>query len=536
MRQQSCLLRFIGGLVSLGLALLIFGVAAFFFLRDEGGTLGTFISTLRNVATLGSRTIIHPVTVMSAGGDGLEPDLLIMSYQLSGSPLAEALATPNPTFDRGIPIILSATTAENGRRTIRWETELGTDEENKRLNYAVGETAVYVTINDQLHALDKADGHTLWLVRLSDAVSGQCGGCIVETGEQVILLTADNVLQVLDRHSGQGLWTARLNEANPAFNANDRSPFAVTNGQIAIIDRASEEAGANRLLAFYDLATGKLTRQLAPQPCTEPESTGSDASDGVMAAINSAFSGLDAFSSSTLVDAAHDRLYFVSGGTLTPSCLQAWQVSSGQLLWSTIISTEAGTSLSFNGRLTVPETAVSPWLIGQNSLYLTLSSSFTPIGIMAYDLDTGQTTGRLLHEDYGITSLAEVDGTLFVRAIRQRGTERNEIWGVTADTLKTQWQYELLATDLLQVDGPATGSWSYHPTRDGLALLQLVPAPDRVLAQIISPEGKVLTEGVANVGDSFWLYTTWTNDTAYMVIRDLFAVDLTSGKTTRHWP
>ena len=535
MRQQSCFLRLIGGLVSLVLALLVFGVIAFFFTRSQGGTFDSFLSTLTNVATLGTRTIIHPVTILAAGGDGLEPDLLIMSYQLSGSAIEEALATPNPALDRGIPIILSATTVTNGRRTIRWEKELGTDEENKQLNFVVGETAVYVTINDQLYALDKADGHTLWTARLSDAVSGQCDGCMQEVEEQVVLLTADNVLQAVERSKGQEGWAVRLNEANPAFTANDRTPFVVANEQVVILDRASEQPGANRLLAFYDLATGKLTGQLAPQSCTELESTGTSAGDEIMAAVSSTLAGLDAFSSSTLIDAAHDRLYFVSGNSINPICLQAWQLSSGQLLWASLVPTD-GTSLSFNGKLTVPETAVSPWIIGENTLYLSLSTSFAPVGIVAYDLDTGQQTGRLMQADYGLAGLVEMDGTLFVRAIRQRGTSRNELWGVTADTLQPQWQYELLTTKLLQVDGPATGDWTYHPTPDGLALLQLVPAPDRVLAQVISSEGQVISEGVSNVGDSFWLYTTWTNDTAYMVIRDLFAVNLATGQTTRHWP
>jgi glutamine cyclotransferase len=94
----------------------------------------------------------------------------------------------------------------------------------------------------------------------------------------------------------------------------------------------------------------------------------------------------------------------------------------------------------------------------------------------------------------------------------------------------------LLTSELLGVDSSVGGDWSYYAVPNGLALLQLVPAPDRVLAQVISSDGQVLTEGVSNVGDSFWLYTTWTNDTAYMVIRDLFEVNLASGQTKREWP
>jgi outer membrane protein assembly factor BamB len=507
------------------LSLLLIGGIGYFYVTSQGGTADTFFSTISNLLSLGQRTIIRPVTLLSAGGDGLEPDLLIMSYQLSGSPIGEALATPDPLLNRGIPIILSATTTENGRRTVRWEKQLGTDEENKQINYVVGETAVYVTINDRLYALDKTDGRELWTAALSDAVGNLCAGCMQVVDNTVVLLTVDNVLQRVG-NDGMALWGVRLNDEAYSFSAADRSPFVIAEGQIAIIDSQAGQPGVNRAVTFLDMASGEVARRFAPEAC----------GDSDLGGFSSTFEGLNAFSSSTLIDASQDRIYFLSGGTLTPFCLQAWQLSNNQLLWSALMPEVDNGTLSFDGKLNARETAVSTWLFGEDNLYINLSTSFESVAIAAFNPATGKQLGHIQQADYGFTALAEVDGTLFARATRLRGTQRDEIWGITADLVQPQWQYPLLTSELLGVDSSVGGDWSYYAVPNGLALLQLVPAPDRVLAQVISSDGQVLTEGVSNVGDSFWLYTTWTNDTAYMVIRDLFEVNLASGQTKREWP
>ncbi len=569
MRHQGCGLRLVGALFSLLLAVLVIGAVAFVFLRSEGGSLGTFFSSLTNIASLGSRTIIRPVVPLTAGGDGRSPDLLIVNFQLSGSPITEALSTPDAaTLNRGIPVLLTVTEVQNGRRVVRWERQVGTDEGGQQINYTFDETAVYVTINNELLALDLQTGQQKWGVPLTDAVDGLCAHCIEVAGDKIVLLTVDSTLQTFSTRNGQSLWAIRLNNAQRPFSAKTISQFVVTNGQVAILDDVKTDTGIPVwALLLIDAETGKIRSQLSPScdmptPLSDGLSEVGQTVEGVIETADNAPTeitnalgqltnaleevnslalssflngGLDT-QSTILVDNSQDALYFTLGGLSSQRCLQRWQISTGQPLWSASLPQGFRQDVLLTGGLYRPED-FSYQVSGDKNFYLSLSqSSADPSMILVLDQATGSPVFTLEQLDYQVMPLAEVGDILFTRGTRIRGTKRDEIWGVNITSGQIVWQHPLQADNLLRLNSSFGVNWDYHLTSRGLAVIQLLPDPDRVIAQVLTTDGQVLSEATNNVGDDFWQSTVWTDDQAFMAIRDLFAVDLSSGQTTREWP
>lgn len=569
MRNQGCVLRLVGAVFSLLLAVVVIGVVAFVFLRSEGGSLSTFFSSLTNIASLGSRTIIRPVVPLTAGGDGRSPDLLIINYQLSGSPITEALSTPDAAaLNRGIPVLLTIIEAQNGRRVVRWERQVGTDEGGQQVNYTFDETAVYVTINNELLALDLQTGQQKWGVPLTDAVDGLCTHCIEVVGDKIVLLTVDSTLQTFNTRNGQSLWAIRLNNAQRPFSAKTVSQFVVTNGQIAILDDVKTDTAVPMwALLLIDLETGKIRSQLSPS-CDMPtplsdglgevgqavaevletaDNTPTEITDA-LGQINNALDevnnlalssflngGLDT-QSTILVDTTQDALYFTLGDFSNQMCLQRWQISTGQPLWSANLPQGFRQDVLLTGGLYRPED-FNYQVSGRQNFYLSLSqSSADPSIILVLDQATGNQQFILEQLDYQVMPLAEVGDTLFTRGTRIRGTKRDEIWGVNITSGQIVWQHPLQADNLLRLGSSFGVNWDYHLTSRGLAVIQLLPDPDRVIAQVLTIDGGVLNESTSNVGDDFWQSTVWTDEQAFMVIRDLFAVDLQSGETIREWP
>lgn len=554
-RGSGCGLRLVGCGFSLFFTLIIFGVIGYVFVRSgdlpADNPIGSLISSFTNIATSGQRTIIRPVVPITQGGDGLEAELLITNYQLSVG-LAE-FEDPAGAISSGIPVMMSATRMENGRRVIAWEIQVGTDEGGQQVNQAVGDSAVFLSVNNRLQAYDRQDGSSLWVATLSDAVDQYCTTCIQVVNNVVVVLSLDSVLQGFDTTSGNSLWAVRLNNATRAFSNKAIMQFAVVNGRIAILDQGKTDTGLITALIVLDAASGKLVQQIAPTCAGSNllgafeaalEDTATTAGEDTTAAFNEALSsvssmlegGLDSFSS-ILVDENTDTLYFLLGGMISPVCLQAWQLEQPQALWSTVLAENISLSFNNTAGLATPQTSAPFWVVGKDTLYIRISPSSQDSQVMVVDLKKGQIRFTLEENDYSLSPLAEENGIVVLRATKTRGSTQDELWGMDGETGQKLWQQTLQASHLLNSDIGIGTTWDFHMAPNGLAVLQLLPDPDRMIATVFNmADGAVLFTKTTNVGDDFWTYTTWTDDAAYLAIRDLFRVDLTSGETQREWP
>jgi outer membrane protein assembly factor BamB len=177
------------------------------------------------------------------------------------------------------------------------------------------------------------------------------------------------------------------------------------------------------------------------------------------------------------------------------------------------------------------------FVLGQGALYVPVATPVTDSAIVRLDLNNGQSHLLLAVEDFAATPLAEQGNVLIVRAKRTRGSERTELWGLDKDSGERFWRHELQANVLLNVDPGIGQEWAYHFTSRGLAVIQFIPDPPRLLVQMIDvPTGQVGYETSSRLDNDFWAGVIWTSNTAYLTIRNLYAVDLATGEATLEWP
>jgi hypothetical protein len=61
--------------------------------------------------------------------------------------------------------------------------------------------------------------------------------------------------------------------------------------------------------------------------------------------------------------------------------------------------------------------------------------------------------------------------------------------------------------------------------------------PDRLQVQMLDvPTGQVVNETSSRLDNDFWTGVTWTSESAYLTIRNLYRVDLETGKAAWEWP
>ena len=68
-----------------------------------------------------------------------------------------------------------------------------------------------------------------------------------------------------------------------------------------------------------------------------------------------------------------------------------------------------------------------------------------------------------------------------MRVVRLDGTGQDELWGLDRRTGKSRWRYVLSGS---------TDSWAAHPTPGGFMTVQVLPAPDRILVDLLNPANR----------------------------------------------
>ncbi len=225
----------------------------------------------------------------------------------------------------------------------------------------------------------------------------------------------------------------------------------------------------------------------------------------------------------------------VAGLGLSP-CVQSWDISSGESVWQAQLPEDTTLARDVQGGLHL-NPAGPFFVLGQESLYVPVVTAFSESAIVRLDLNSGQLQTLPEEEDFATMPLGEQDGVLLARAQRTRGSERTELWGLNKDTGERLWQHDLQTHLLLNVDAGIGPEWTYHFTSHGLAVIQLIAGPPQLLVQLIDvPTGQVMYETSTRLDNDFWTGVTWTNNTAYLTIRNLYAVDLAAGEVALEWP
>jgi outer membrane protein assembly factor BamB len=481
--------------------------------RGRGTTLASLFRSAKNMATIGLRQVQGPVIVLTGDRGAQAADLLVENWQL------DTLVHYTNTRE-AIPIFSSVTHVQNGQRTIRWETEVGTDQSAPEVNTAIDGATIYLSVNDRLQARKQADGELLWEARLSDLVASRCKHCIQAVDGRVVVRSVDQVLQALDVTTGQPLWQVRLNDDSAPTSRLGSVGFAHAGQQLLVID-GTEGAGHVKELRIYNAMDGTVVWRISPT-CAAPGASRSGRR-------------LD-WQSPVLVDERNNRVYTVIEGPGVSPCVQSWDISSGALVWKARLPEDSQLAQDLPGGLHLGPSGPF-FVLGERSLYVPLATAASDSAIVRFELTGGQPDLLLEVEDFATMPLGEQGNTLIVRAKRTRGSERTELWGLDRASGERTWQHELQANVLFNLDPGIGQEWAYRLTSRGLTVIQLLTDPDRLQVQMIDvPTGQVVYETSSRLDNDFWTGVTWTGNTAYLTIRNLYSVDLETGKTTWAWP
>lgn len=452
------------------------------------------------------RQPFNKVVATTQGGDGLAPDLLIENWQYGGDE---------------IPILVSYTEAnsESGRHDIRWEQEAATTDENQSFNFGFDNQNVYITMKNALKAYSRADGELLWQLNLSDQVTRLCDSCIRAKDGVVVVFTDDNSLYGIDATTGQQLWQQRLDNDNYLYVDDGLFTFAFIDGNVAIVDRTEIEGSLTAVLRLHDLQTGELVHQLNPG-CPDPENFFDD--DTLLR------------NGQVFINEGTNAVYFIFGsGMVDLLCVQQWDPATGEMLWGSRLAAdiELPFGLSANSGITTEASRSPYFVLLADSLLAQMDTAVSDNNIVQIDLNNGEVITQVEDEGYDMAPLGMVDNIIVASAVRTRGSDQTEIWGINRESAVPVWQHTLQEQE----------NWSSNVTPNGIYLIQLLPDDDpmQLLTQNLSPtDGSLTYETSQEVNDIFsqWRGLTWTRDFAYLSLQSLMEIDLHDGTGTAVWP
>ncbi len=388
---------------------------------------------------------------------------------------------------------------------LRWQSpELG--EAVYSAPILAGDERVYTLVADRLMALSRSDGSVVWEARLADVVSlNTCVDCVRLEGERIFTLSDDGTLEAFDAHDGRSLWS---------FRANDDSlrGLYVLDGRPAFVDQDENSHG---LLRLFDPASGEM--QTVQPMC-------------------SAGSNEDYLSWTTALYVAPDGESFYALYDSFEKCVQRWDAKTLESLWSSMAPAAA-----FFG--------ASP-LVTEDAFYYNGDHT-----MIALDAATGDVRTLLTDEDYGFAPLTVVGDRLLVRATRERGSKRFEIWAVDiAGGDGADWTFDLGENGPL--DPPDASHsiitahqsvWTWHVISGDLALVHFYRSENDTahairLETIDVKTGKSLSTREIPLKLSTSIlsapaFRLWQGDVLWMSMEGtLMGLDVTAGEITYRWP
>ncbi|MFO7680659.1 MAG: PQQ-binding-like beta-propeller repeat protein [Chloroflexota bacterium] len=458
------------------------------------------------------QAVYNEPILLSQGGDGVPPDLLLEVWTYEGS---------------DIPISLGSTGVIDGQRQVDWQTQVGT---SAGWQYNVGFDArqVYVAQESALQAHARDTGEVLWQTVLSDKVQPNCHVCIRAVKDRVIVLTSDNTLEAFDANTGRSVWQVRLNDESIIYPDTGQLAFALVDDMVGILDELEVDGSRQTVLFLYDAASGQEVRRITPL-CPD---------------LNAFFDdgGIDHNSQVFLNEQTGEMTaLFGQPAYVQQMCLQKWDVNSGELLLDTRLPENFDMPFGSSGGL-MNETLAYPFAQFTPAALLTTldieGENGRSTGVVQIDLNSGEILFQHATEDYELAAIAQVGDVILVRAVRQRGSEQHEIWGLDRTSGEQLWKHILKAEYLYELD-PFDDRFSYHLQPDGLVVLQLLTdsEPSELLVQKLNiSDGSFLYETKTPITAPTWSGLTWAPDQAYLTLQNLLAVDLKTGETAVEWP
>ena len=315
-----------------------------------------------------------------------------------------------------------------------------------------GSNLVYVANGTDLLAYRRSDGTLAWQATMTDKLNyGE--STLLATAVRVVTNNADQTIQAYNADNGSPVWSKRLS-------GYDRGLHLI-GSSLMVIDYVNEDNTYG--LIFLDLFSGEQRNVILPT-CTYNDYENHINPD-----------------SGFVYDAVANALYLVYDSTY--GCVQRIDLSTGQAVWST-----AGEQ-NFNF---APEGFQS--LLTDSTLYFSDDA-----GIMAVDKSTGAMKVLLSNSDYELLPLRLAGDKLIVRARRTRGTDKYELWAVSAASGEFQWKIDLQTAEPIDSPNEMVGlvdktgwGWTWRLTQAGLTVIQFQGQPNQVTLRTYS-----LTDGTS---------------------------------------
>jgi len=353
---------------------------------------------------------------------------------------------------------------------------------------------VLLVFRERLEARALGTGALLWTATMSDAIHGPCRQCLALGGGRVVVLAADGVLHAFETSTGHPLWRAETRLNRPTA-----PDLEVAGDLVGVVDRGPGAAEVELLLLRVE--SGQMVRRIRPG-CAPP----------------------GAWVDTTQAEYAGDRVVLALGRAGTVSCFEAWDVRRGALDWRAPL-TRPGAR--------VDESRV-PWYVASGrSLYVGhTSAGASDKGVVwGIALDTGRLRTLPVPEGYQTRVLDARDGVLIVRATRQRGTVRDELWAIDLERGAVLWDKAFGAT------GGSAPRWTARAGPAGVALLQALERPNRLAYEALDLRtGRSLASATAEVEAATWEGVAWSDEAAWLTMASPYRVSLGTGVIARAWP
>lgn len=379
-------------------------------------------------------------------------------------------------------------------RTIRWESPPLSDKTYNRQVIA-GPHHVYIADEARLLALARSDGALAWERNLADTITHICRDCLQLAGERIVALTQDGTLQAFDAQSGAVSWSTRF--------AMQPRQLLVLGNLVGALDQPDQEGPSGPTLHLFALADGAPAQQ-TPTLCPNPNNPEYPAYPGI-----------------------YDRIYQEPGGrgalvviSRSDGCVLRLDARA-EVVWRV----PTGETLLRDGFHGVP-------LQGGDSVYFG-----TDVGVVALEVATGVLRTVTQAEDYQLTPLATHDGMLVVEAIRTRGTRRDELWGLDAESGERRWGHTLLKPERIEEPGES-GGWAGWLAGDGFALLQTPEEGGLLQLDILRLDSgsAVRSTTIPLEQGETWNGLIWSKREAWVVADRIYVLDLASAQTRYLWP
>ncbi|MGQ0604598.1 MAG: outer membrane protein assembly factor BamB family protein [Anaerolineales bacterium] len=456
---------------------------------------GTITDALTAVPTITSRFVVGRDAALIPSVNDAPPDLIFLAdeYPQSGGDSVKrlvALSGERPQF------LWKSAALDNDT----YDTRILGDAER-----------IYTVSGNRLLAFNRADGATAWEAALADKISFNiCVDCFRLLDGRLFALSDDGSLSAFDAATGQPRWNFRATQDSPRG-------LYVLGSQIVFMDRDENSEG---VMHVFDPASGE---RVTHKPlCTSDEFFGPKAADWT----------------TPLYPAATGTDFFIIFGWPAP-CIQRLDSKTIQPVWSTVPPRELNLLSSINPNL----------IVTADALFIAADDK-----ILRVEAANGETQVLIQDGDYRFNLLDQHDGVLVLLGQRQRGTTRNEVWAVDAQSGERRWSVDLGEAPpfggalgdggIIDEDKPA---WTWHASARGLHIVRFKRTEDDVSHAILhdvydwqtgeSGGQRETGLGVETIILSAPGFTLWRGETLWMEMETgVMAFDAADDAIVYRWP